>query len=120
MRKVTFNKAGARILTVDPLGRQKMAVCLFCKKNEVPLSDWNKRCDSCRAKQAKHDEAEKKRIDSGVAKRQPAAVLELENGQKVFVDKFGREVDNPGYDLKNDPRGWRKTGNLPPPRSIIK
>lgn len=116
----TFNKDKMRELTVNPLGQQVMAVCLWCKKNELPIEDWNKRCTECKAKIKHEEEAEKQKIDAGIGKRQPAAVIELTEGRKVFVDKFGREVDNPGYDLKNDPRGWGYSGNLPPSTTIIK
>jgi hypothetical protein len=97
-----------------------MAICLFCKKNEVPLNDWNRRCTECREKQKKKDEIEQQQLAMGIGKRTPAAVITLENGEKVFVDKFGKETDNPGYDLKNDPRGWGFTGKSKPERKIIK
>ena len=102
----------ARILknriTVDPSrGRHQTSVCLFCNVSEVALKDWNKRCAKCREKQRKIDEAEQKNFSIGQA--MPAAVITTEDGTKVFVDKFGREVPNPGYDLENDPRGWSYT-----------
>lgn len=110
MRNPTFNK---REVTYDAGGRMAVSICLFCKKNEVPMSRWNRRCDECRQKQAQKDENEKKQIDMGIGKRIPAAVITIDNtGQKVFVDKFGREIENPGYDLENDPRGWRHTKTI--------
>lgn len=117
MRTITKNKLHKVSFTK---GRQVNSICCFCNKNEVPLKDWNKRCSECREKQKQLDEAEIKEIESGIKKREPAAVITTEAGQKIFVDKFGREVDNPGYDLKNDPRGWSKTGILPPDRKLIK
>jgi len=118
MRSITFNKYEKRILTVDGSGKQSTAVCLFCNVTEIPIEDWNKRCSSCKEKQKKLDK--KEIIDAGIGKRQPAAIIETEAKQKIFVDKFGRETDNPGYDIVNDPRGWKFTGNLPPSKEIIK
>lgn len=109
-----------RTLTVNRTGQQITSICLFCKKNEVEIEDWNKRCTECRAKQKQKDEIEKQQINVGIGKRMPAAVITLDNGQKVFVDKFGQEVDNPGYDLEHDPRGWSYTGAKQKERTIIK
>lgn len=93
------------------------AVCLFCHKNKVPLQDWNRRCKECKALQKDKDEQEKRVI---LGSRMPAAVIKTDNGEEIFVDKFGDPVENPGYDLKNDPRGWKHTGKLPKERTIIK
>lgn len=102
-----------RQITVNDAGGLAVSICLFCKKNEVPMEKWNRRCDECKVKQAAKDEIEKQQIDVGIGRRIPAAVITIEkNGQKVFVDKFGREIDNPGYDLNNDPRGWKHTGAI--------
>lgn len=85
--------------------------CLFCKKNKVLMRDWNKRCAECKA-QIRAEE-EKAEIQMGIKHRMPAAVITTEKGHRVFVDKFGEELDNPGYDLENDPRGYKHTGALP-------
>lgn len=96
-----------------------LAVCMFCHKNKVPIEDWNKRCEECRKKQAIKDKEEEARMIM-TGKRLPAAVLEVgAEKQEVFVDKFGKEVDNPGYDLKNDPRGWKYTGKIKQNRTMI-
>lgn len=94
------------------------ALCLFCNETEVLQKDWAKRCKNCKAKQRLIDEQEINAINMGIIKRQPAAIIDVldkeehSTGEQVYVDKFGREVDNPGYDLKNDPRGWKTTGAL--------
>ena len=99
------------------------SVCLFCNKTEVHISDWNKRCPKCKEEQRLKDEEEKRAI--GIRKRKPAAIIDvlykngIPTGQKVYVDKFGEEVENPGYDLKNDPRGYKKTGIGVNPRKTI-
>jgi|SRR5581483_4298881 len=109
-----------RDLTVNQTGKQINAICLFCHKDEVAIEDWNKRCLKCKAKVREKEEIEKKQLDMGIGKRMPAARIVTEDGREVWVDKFGREVDNPGYDLKNDPRGWQKTGTQPKERTLIK
>lgn len=93
------------------------AICLFCKDTEVLIADWNKRCPKCKEKQTSKDEQEKKIT---VGKRMPAARIVTKDGKEVWVDKFGEPVDSPGYDLKNDPRGWKKTGTQPNIREVIK
>jgi hypothetical protein len=111
-----------RKLTVNSVGKQITSICLHCKKNEVPIENWNKKCDECREKQAKKDAIEMAQIDMGIGKRLPAAVLDVDikgKTQKVFVDKFGREVENPGYDLEGDPRGWGYTKTEPKKRDVI-
>lgn len=92
-----------------------MPKCLFCGQEEVDLADWNKRGPKCRAEQKEKDEEEKIRI----IKPLPAARIVTEDGREVWVDKFGREVENPGYDVKNDPRGWNKTGLVQGKREVI-
>lgn len=92
------------------------AICLFCHKEKVPMKDWNKRCQKCKEVQKKKDEEEQRVL---VGRRLPAAVIEPDSGGKVFVDKFGKEVDNPGYDLTNDPRGWAYTGTKPRTKEMI-
>lgn len=79
----------------------KKVICSFCGQNLVLLKDWNKRCAQCKnGGVPRHLED-----DIRIVKRDPAAIIETENGSTVFVDKFGKDVDNPGYDLQNDPRG---------------
>lgn len=80
-------------------------LCAYCHKNLVPIGKWNRKCDECKEK-AKEKKADVKKTGRGLTTRIPAAVIKTDDGTEVFVDKFGKEVDNPGYDLKNDPRGW--------------
>ncbi|HDY90311.1 MAG TPA: hypothetical protein ENH82_19600 [bacterium] len=47
---------------------------------------------------------------TGVGRRMPAAVITTKDGRKIYVDKFGKEIKNHGYDLDNDPRGFKTTG----------
>lgn len=98
-----------------------MSICLFCKKTEILIFDWNKRCPECRAKLKAKEDIEKKQIDMGIGKRMPAAIIEVQDNKKtqVYVDKFGREVENPGYDLQHDPRGWNYTGIKPKEKKFI-
>lgn len=109
MKKLLVNLQGNRIKTV---------ICLFCHVTEIPEKDWAKRCVNCKDKQKKIDEEEIKAINMGIIKRQPAAIIDIldkeehTTGDQVYVDKFGREVENPGYDLQNDPRGWKTTKAL--------
>lgn len=102
MRKITFNKLGA--------------ICLFCKKNKVPIEKWNRPCESCKKKRSK---AKGTKIDIMIGKRMPAAVLENDKGQKVFVDKHGVPVKDHGYDLENDPRGTNVSGKGKKYKKII-
>lgn len=74
------------------------------------------RCPQCRKEQKEKDEQEQRVM---VGQRSPAAMITTEDGQTVMVDKFGKEVDNPGYDLKNDPRGWTFSGTRPKKRETI-
>ena len=55
-----------------------------------------------------------------VGKRLPAAVIKDDKGNEIVVDKFGKEVKDHGYDLKNDPRGWKTSGAQKAKRTIIK
>lgn len=97
MRMPTFNKLEKY---------DKKVLCGFCGESLVLLKDWNKRCDKCRTQKDIGD----RKSNIIIAKSKPAAVIELEGtDQKVFVDKNGKEVDNPGYDLNNDPRGYKYT-----------
>lgn len=92
------------------------AICLFCNQTEVSIQNWNKRCPACKENQKAKDD-EEQRITVG--QRMPAARIVTEDGREVWVDKFGKEVDNPGYDLRNDPRGWNKTGTQKAKREVI-
>lgn len=95
MKKVTFNKLGQK------------AICMFCRVNKVPLERYNQRCEECKTK------VKSENVESGgvtVGKRMPAAVIETQDGEKIFVDKFGKEVKDHGYDLNNDPRGYNRNG----------
>lgn len=91
-------------------------ICLFCNETNVEQRDWNKRCVKCREKQREKDVHEMQII---VGKSLPAARLVTEDGQEIWVDKFGREVTNPGYDIENDPRGWKYTGTEGKKRDTI-
>lgn len=103
MHKVTWNK------------KEETSVCLFCKENRVPIKKWNKPCEDCKSKQKKT----KTSVDLGIGKRQPAAVWENEDGDKIVVDKFGVPVEDHGYDLDNDPRGHKTTGTSKGKKEII-
>lgn len=96
MKKISFNKA------------EDTAICLFCNKERVPLADWNKRGPNCKAKLKVEQEKEEKNQSVIIGKRLPAAIINPDAApeENVFVDKFGKETENPGYDLKNDPRGY--------------
>lgn len=113
MESVTFNR-----LT-------QTALCFMCKKNRVPLALWNKPCDDCKKKlkaavsnpQPQSGEEKAKVIPMKLGKKLPAARLEkpktrIEPKKDIYVDKYGREVENPGYDPINDPRGWQATGTI--------
>lgn len=84
---------------------EKKVLCGFCGQSLVLMKDWNKRCAECKV------EKEVERHNDIVMKKgDPAAVITIDGtSQKVFVDKNGNEVDNPGYDLNNDPRGYKYT-----------
>jgi len=86
------------------------ATCLFCKKNKVELKKWNKPCDECK----KNGVAKtvKKETEVHIGSRTPAAVLTDKHGREVFVDKNGKVTDNPGYDFKKDPNGWKYAGKV--------
>lgn len=90
MKTITFNKA--------------RRLCMYCGKNEVPLTKWNRRCDTC-----KKEHVTSLQSVVSIGKRQPSAVLDVD-GKKVFVDKFGNEVEEHNYDLTNDPRGYKAGG----------
>jgi hypothetical protein len=103
MRMPTFNKA------------EPTAICIKCKKNTVARSKALRPCSECLKKNSPTTE-----VGIAIGHRDPAAVIEPVTGAEVFVDKFGKEVKNPGYDLKNDPRGWGFTGKHQGKRVVIK
>ena len=92
-----------------------MSLCLYCRQNFVPLNKWNSRCSECLVK---YHSKSKKLNTKAVSSREPAAIIEAK-GHEVFVDKFGKEVDNPGYDTKNDARGWNYTGKSKRTKTVI-
>ena len=110
MEQVAFNKL------------KQTAVCFMCKKNRVPLALWNKPCDECKKKLREavaHPESQTevnaKVIPFKLGKKMPAARVEKEKTrttpkEDIYVDKYGRKVENPGYDPITDPRGWKATG----------
>ncbi len=100
MRMPTFNKAVFK--------------CPKCGNNEVDR--WDKLCKECKDKTL---EPIKTTDQATVGRRMPAAIIETEDGQKVFVDKNGKEVKNHGYNLDQDPRGWERNGRMPKKRKII-
>lgn len=92
MKKITFNKA------------QNVTLCIVCKKNRVPMNRWQIPCKKCRRKA-------KSQQNVRIGKKIPAAVVE-QNGKRIFVDKFGKEVKDHGYDLDRDPRGNIPAGKV--------
>lgn len=106
MQSLTFNK-----LAVG-------AKCLWCHVTVMPIERWNRKCENCKKKAvgAKVKVTESKAI---IGSREPAAVWEDDRGNQVFVDKRGKPVKNPGYDLENDPRGWEHTGTKKKNKTII-
>lgn len=103
MRTISFNKLD-----------ENSALCITCKKNKVPLGQALRPCKSCRKTAGEEIKGSVK-----LGQRMPAAVVKNEKGHAIFVDKFGNRVDNPGYDLKRDPRGHKFTGGGPKKRTII-
>lgn len=103
MRMPTFNK------------KEETSICLFCKSNRVPIKKWNKPCEDCKKKREKKNT----RSEVQIGKRQPAAVWEDPDGNRIFVDKFGKPVQDHGYDLDGDPRGYKTTGKMPPKKDFI-
>ena len=103
MRMPTFNK------------QEETSICLFCKKNRVSIKKWNKPCDECK------ETLKKKKTRGGfqITKRQPAAVWEDDDGNRTFVDKFGKPVQDHGYDLDNDLDGRKTTGRGQNKKEII-
>lgn len=98
----------------------KTTTCLFCNDpaHQVPIQRWNMRCAECKKIQTKKDEEEQR---LSIQSRDPAAIIHPDGTEKteVFVDKFGKETKNPGYNLKEDPRGWKFTGTQPHPAVMI-
>lgn len=91
------------------------SICLYCKKEKVPVNKWNLRCKKCKLEGVKPV----KDLFLKIGKKQPIAVVKDKEGNEVYLDKEGKQVDNPGYDLKNDPRGWEFTGTKKPERTRI-
>lgn len=77
-------------------------MCSFCHKGLIPANRWYKRCELCKGNNV--DKSKSRKV-SAIQNRDPSAIIETESGAKVFVDKYGKEVDNPGYDLQNDSHG---------------
>lgn len=100
MRTISFHKLEDTVL------------CVKCRKNPVPANRPLRPCQECRY----NDSEAPQNIDLGtpaVGTKLPAARVVSNDGKKeVYVDKFGKVVDNPGYDLDNDPRGYYHTGRL--------
>lgn len=109
MRIPTFNKHEENATTT----------CRYCNKGKVAATTPLRRCNECR--QAKSTDQVEGQVTLG--KRQPAAVITefTDQGGKneVFVDKRGKEVDNPGYDLASDPRGWEFTRRGVAKRTLV-
>lgn len=103
MRTISFNK------------HKFHAKCLVCKRSKVEPGKELRPCSNCRRKGRTHIEEP----DLKIGKALPAAVVKAESGEEIYVDKFGNKVDNPGYDLKRDPRGWKHTGTAVKQRTII-
>lgn len=96
MRGITFNKK------VDT------SICLFCKKNPVPVAKWNMRCEECKKKWLKEKKSEG---EFGLVSREPAAIIQPDGTDtEIVVDKFGREIPGVKYDKKNDDHAWIKNG----------
>lgn len=101
MKKIAFNKLGDFL-------------CIVCGEQRVKR--FSQKCTSC--KSLGGGDA-KKYEGLAVLKRVPSARLITGDGAEVFVDKNGKEVTDHGYDLENDPRGWKRTGTQKPKRTII-
>ena len=99
MKKITFNKV------------EDGNKCLVCGKNKVRR--WNDTCQDCK----KNNRI--KKTGAAIGKRMPAAVIKTDDGREIFVDKFGKEVKEHNYDLKNDPRGYKATGRGKKTTTII-
>lgn len=104
MKQITFNK------------KEDTVLCIICKRNAVSSKRWNKPCEDCKAKEKKK---KTEKHDLGVGQRLPAAVWENEDGDQIFVDKFGKPVKEHGYNLENDPRGHGRTGTTKKKKEII-
>lgn len=102
MRTISFNKQGIK--------------CPKCGQN--PVARWNQLCEDCQKVQGAPSKTVGEKLNS-VGKRVPAAVLQNEKGERIFVDKFGNEVKNHGYNLDDDPRGYHTTGTVKNKPTII-
>ena len=105
MRKTSFNKLDK-------------TTCSFCNVTEIPASRWNLRCDDCKMKLGR--ERIKNKPTVRVGRRMPAAVVTEADGRQVFVDKHGKEVKDHGYNIEDDPHGWKATGKLKQRPTLIK
>ena len=101
MKKITFNK--------------QHALCGYCHKNTIPIGKWNRPCKSCKKKKDTQSEQEGVYLKN----KEPSAIIKDEKGREIYVDKYGDVVENPGYDLKEDPRGWKYTGKRTRNKEII-
>lgn len=91
-----------------------MAKCLYCHTEEVDQKKWSRPCVKCLKLQSS-----KSKVNVEIGKRLPSAVIVDDNGNKVFVDKFGVEVEEHDYDLDSDPRGWKTAGLISDENEII-
>jgi hypothetical protein len=104
-----------RMPTYNKLGYVK---CLACKTADVPMEKWNIPCADCLQKRKVIRKDEKANVHIG--RRLPFAAVKLdESGKMIFVDKYGKEVHDHGYDLEHDPRGYQKTGTAPKKIEVI-
>lgn len=105
MRGISFNK------------QEDTVLCIKCRVHRVPARKWDTPCEVCKGEE--EDQQIKAGKDVSVGKRMPAAVIKTEDGREIVVDKFGKEVSDHGYDLKNDPKGWKKVGRIKNTKIII-
>lgn len=104
MKMSSFNKKDDTVL------------CMYCKRNRVSSRDWKKPCEKCKLKLKKK---KSRAVDLGAGNRLPAAVWKDEEGNEIVVDKFGKPIQDHGYDFENDPRGYKKAGKKGNRKDII-
>ena len=97
-----------------------LSTCKFCGIGKVPITKANRRCESCRQTLVGN---KLNHLEVRLGRRKPAAIVEVSleettEKEKLFVDKFGNPVENPGYDLERDPRGWDFAGMSRKPRTL--
>lgn len=95
-----------------------LTLCKYCGKGRVPVTKATRRCSECKGQ---GEETPGNGVTLG--HRVPAATVKptitKSTGEvttapnRAFVDKFGKEIENPGYDLDHDPNGWGFTGTKP-------